>query len=586
MSIYKICRKIFDGMKVKELDKNKKISKIFSFCIKLSFRASKLYTILLFITELAFPGLVLLSSIFYKVLIDMLVDDVTFRDKIYFILIGVFIANVIQLLFSNISQYFREMQSNILEKNISILLMSTIYRTELESFDNSEYYDKLEESNNSISSIIEFTQNIISLVSSFISFISILVVLVNFNYLFAIVITASSIPYSIIRVIYTKKYYILSIDQINSIRKQNYFRQLFSDKKHIKEIKLLEVGDYFIEQYLGKWKKNHSQRKEIKKNSVILLSTAESLLELVKSFLGIYLVHNVIVGLSSIGDFSLGISLLDQIKNTILRISSSTVNLYENRARISRFLDVVNNEEVLIECGEIDICTINKIELKNVSFSYKGMKNYILEDINIVISAGDIVAIVGDNGSGKSTLIKLLLRMYEPTEGVIYINDININKISISSLRRCFSVYFQNLENYCITLEENICLSDLSAKHKRMRINNLLEMSKLRKFYDEENLNVEITKYFSESGHELSGGENQKLALSRSLYRRAPVLILDEPTSCIDIDTKKALFRDIINDFNGEIMILITHDIDNIKIASRVLMLSGGKLADFNYDAS
>lgn len=220
------------------------------------------------------------------------------------------------------------------------------------------------------------------------------------------------------------------------------------------------------------------------------------------------------------------------------------------------------------------------IEFVNVGFKYPRSEDYVLKNINIKIAPGEHLSIVGLNGAGKTTFIKLLCRLYDVTEGEILIDGVNIKDYSEEDYRRLFAVVFQDFQLFAFSLRENIALGDEANDD---RINEVLRQSGL--YEDamklEHGLDTTLFKSFDEKGTELSGGQKQKTAISRALYRNAPIVILDEPTAALDPVAEYDIYRQFNTLVGGKTAIYISHRLSSCKFCDRIAVFANETVKEY-----
>lgn len=220
------------------------------------------------------------------------------------------------------------------------------------------------------------------------------------------------------------------------------------------------------------------------------------------------------------------------------------------------------------------------IEFKNVWFKYPGSDIYALKNVNLTIKEREKLCIVGMNGSGKSTLIKLLMRLYFPTEGEILLNGININCYDYSAYQRLFAPVFQDFANYHLTIGENITFSkeyDLKKLNKICKQCGLMELlEKLPKGYE-----TQVGKWIDESGIDPSGGEEQRIAIARARYRDGYVFVLDEPTAALDPFAEYEIYSQFNSMTENKTAIFITHRLSAVKLADAVVVFDNGELKEY-----
>jgi ATP-binding cassette subfamily B protein len=221
------------------------------------------------------------------------------------------------------------------------------------------------------------------------------------------------------------------------------------------------------------------------------------------------------------------------------------------------------------------------LSFKNVSFKYPTSNGNVLEDISLSIEPGEVVALVGENGSGKTTFVKLMCRLYDPNEGAITLDGLDLRRFETTALRREISVIFQDYVKYHLTARENIWFGNilLPPDHKDIEkaafhsgADNLIH--RLPKGYE-----TPLGKWF-EDGEELSIGEWQKIALARAFLRDAQVIALDEPTSALDAKSEYEVFRNFRKLLDGRSAVLISHRFSTVKMADRIFVFDAGKIIE------
>lgn len=220
------------------------------------------------------------------------------------------------------------------------------------------------------------------------------------------------------------------------------------------------------------------------------------------------------------------------------------------------------------------------VEFKNVSFRYPGndsLNPYVLENLSFTINPGEKIAIVGVNGAGKTTLIKLLCRVYDPTDGVILVNGIDLRNIHLDDWQQAIGILFQDFPIYNLTIRESIGVGRISEEPNDERVKEAAGFSGADEFIT--NYNQLIWKDFKD-GIDLSKGQHQRLAVARMFYRNAAITILDEPTASIDAVTEEKIFTSLEKNMQGKTVILITHRFSTVKNADKILMLEHGKIIE------
>ncbi len=288
--------------------------------------------------------------------------------------------------------------------------------------------------------------------------------------------------------------------------------------------------------------------------------------------------------------FSLGILVqmiqsADELNNTL---GGLVFNLQEVLKRCNYAYEFVLFMEYpeALEKGDRSVDKeIKEIEFKNVSFKYPGTDKLILDNISIKIGAGEHLSIVGLNGAGKTTFIKLLCRLYDPTEGEILVNGINIKEYDYKQYMSLFAPVFQDFKLFAFPIEENITLKEREEAEKPVgdKLGNIIDLVNLNEMLGklEKGTGTMLFKYFDESGIEPSGGEQQKIAIARALYKESPVVILDEPTAALDPIAEYEIYRQFHTLVGDKTAFYISHRLSSCRFCDEIAVFSEGKIAEY-----
>lgn len=366
-------------------------------------------------------------------------------------------------------------------------------------------------------------------------------------------------------------------------RKRYYLENTTTNFKEAKDIRMFGLREWLLGRYRELYKircdaqKRHSQ--------IWFLSGFFTNLLWIVSQIMIYawLIYSVAKGGMSIGNFSLYLAssatFFDHISSLLnginaLLAKSRQVDDYRS------FLDFDGGDgkEKGKALPELSAC---EFTFENVSFSYPKAERYALKNLNLNIKAGERLAVVGLNGAGKSTMIKLLLRLYEPTEGRILLNGVDIREYDRQSYYEAFAPVFQQVELFAFPLEENVSMKEPEETDSGKAEKCLVAAGLSEKIETLPNgTKTELLKVIYDDGVDLSGGEKQKLALARALYKEAPVVVLDEPTAALDALAEAKLYEDFDKLIGGKTAIYISHRLSSTQFCSRVAMFAEGEMVE------
>lgn len=360
-----------------------------------------------------------------------------------------------------------------------------------------------------------------------------------------------------------------------------YFLNIFSDYNTGKEIRLYKEQNLI--EHTATDKLLTDGEKLLKKAS---LHTAKSssfvaILGALVGF-GIYLFIGVkgLYGLFGIGSLVLYCGSFMQIINGIMKMAVTFGKTAEMVPLVNYYFDIVNTkDDMTYGAKELDLSEKFEIEFKNVSFKYPNMESYALKNINIKINNGEHLAVVGRNGSGKTTFIKLMCRLYDVTDGEILINGINIKEYSKESIISLYSVVFQDFKIFSTTLAQNISTNE---EYDKERLYDALDKANIKdRVLKMENKECTyLYKDLDKAGVEISGGEAQKLALARALYKDSPIVILDEPTAALDPIAEHEIYNRFNSFVENKTAIYISHRLSSCVFCDKIAVFDKSKLVE------
>lgn len=482
------------------------------------------------------------------------------------------------------SAYFRKRQSFRLEDYMYRQLHFKASGLDLINFENPPYFDKLSRA------VREATwrpnnilNNFISLFRGCISLLLMAGLLLTLEWWAALLLVVVNVPGIWLRLFFSSVLYEFRRGTTPEERKAAYFNWILTGDRPSRETRLFGTGDYFTSLF----RKFFSSRMEkelaiLKKRAVIDAITG--IFKAAALFLMLYLVTGkTLKGEITLGGMAMMILAFRQGLVNLREILTSVGGLYEDSlftGDIFEFLDLKEGIKA-VEPVEAIAPFRKEIRFENVSFRYPGNSTPAIENLSFSLPAGKITLLAGSNGSGKSTLVRLLCRLYEPDSGNIYFDGRNIKHFNPEEYRRQFSVLFQDFMLYNLTAGENIRLGDLFSGGSDERIRKAAADAGADKLIESLPAGYEtgIGPLFDES-RDLSWGEWQKIALARTFFRDAPVLVLDEPSSAIDTQTETEIYGRLKHALRGKTVLLISHRLNTVSLADRIILLEKGRLAE------
>jgi ABC-type multidrug transport system fused ATPase/permease subunit len=368
-------------------------------------------------------------------------------------------------------------------------------------------------------------------------------------------------------------------------RKGNYIIALMLGFDNGKEIRINNLKEWIGEKfetirvgYMSEFKK--VVYKYLKIN---LLSITSTIVQ--DALIYSYLAYRVISKPSiTIGQFTMYLTAIGNFSSALNNITSQFVSLSQNSLYVDKFkefMDLKSDNEKFENKVLSDIKENNYIfEFKNVSFKYPGSEKYALKNINIVIDFSQKLSIVGMNGSGKTTFIKLLTRLYEPTEGQILLNGVDIKTITYKEYVKLFAVVFQDFKLFAFSMEENIVLN---GEKDETKVLEAIKKSGLQNKLDKlpKGTQTSIFKIFDEHGIEFSGGESQKLVIARALYKNSPIIVLDEPTAALDPLAEYEIYKSFDELVKNKTAIYVSHRLSSSRFCDKVAVFHNGEIIEY-----
>jgi len=497
-----------------------------------------------------------LVVIFINVLFDWVQNKINF-STIALMIFFVALTYILIIMFAKwFENYYKPSTIPAIQKKLLKKLYNKSIEVDVENFDNPEFYDNFIWSMQQMDSgAIAVIDDMCNLLRNIIISVSIFGILLTINYIILITIFFSVgvtvfLYYFIIRINFQKEV------AINSYRrKSDYFKRIFYLKEYAKELRITNISRLI----LNKFDENEANIRSIllkygKKLQLVNTLNGITISTLLDTGLILILSYQLFVTKSiTIGQFTASSYAIWFLFSSLNGLMFGINRFPEHALRINKTATFLRSKSNMMSSANANENSDNvsaDLELRNVCFEYTRGGKKILKNINMTIKKGDKIAIVGENGAGKSTLIKLILRLYNPTSGNIYYNNINVTDLDIGNYRKNFSTVFQDYKIFAATLGQNVTLD---LEYNTEQVNNALEKSL---FYSDEslkaiNLNSSLTKEFEKDGINLSGGQTQKLAVARSFLDKN-IIILDEPSSSLDVISEYELNKVITEETGGE----------------------------------
>ena len=375
-------------------------------------------------------------------------------------------------------------------------------------------------------------------------------------------------------------------ESVSEVRSYRFFADFAADLRYFKDVEIYDGQDLVLEkadiyhQNVIKTSTDYFNKNGIYTGIMNVSANGSIILTL------IYLTYKLIDKAINLANFTMYFNSLIQVINATNLIQQNYAKVISVNAQLEVFFNFLEMEEALLDKGEItDIDTDEiRIRFENVSFKYPASEDYVLKDASFEIGNAETVALVGKNGAGKSTIVKLLCKFYEPTEGHIYLNDIDISKISTKRYYEIISPTFQDFRLFPFRISENITskLKDDITKDDYRNMDKAFSLLNLSSWIGRqvEKEDTFLTYLFSDKSVEPSGGIGQKIALARSIFHEGKFFIMDEPTSALDPRSEQEIFENMLKISKGQTSLFISHRLSSTKYADRIIVCDKGKITE------
>ena len=492
---------------------------------------------------------------------------------------------VLQLLLSRGQGLLRELLRAVLGNHVNVGILEKASVLELRHFEDAAVYDKMQNARREASTRpLNLVLGVATIGQHALMLATFAALLSRLSAWSVVIIAVASLPAFLAEVGLSGDAFRLQNWRAPEARRHNYLEWLLTRDSHVKEVKLFGLGPLILGRYKTLFDKFYREDKRLalKRASLGVGLGSLSLFAFYGGYL--YMAVRAAQGAISLGDLTLYLTVFRLAQSSFQQILSSLGALYEDGLFMSNLFTFLDIPALAEEPRGVAVHLPkgpHRVELRNVSFKYDGSDRYAVKDINLVIEPGEKVALCGDNGAGKSTLIKLLLRLYEPTEGAIFYGGVDVRDLDPRELRERIGVVFQDFVRYQFSAAENIGLGWVPALEDRPKIELAAERGGAAATVAAlpQGLDTMLGGWF-EKGHELSGGQWQKIAIARAFMRDAEVLVLDEPTAALDAEAEAELFQRLADLAKDKSAVLVSHRFSTVRKADRIAVMRDGKIEE------
>jgi ATP-binding cassette subfamily B protein len=473
---------------------------------------------------------------------------------------------------------------DLFSNETSVRIMKHAATLDLDQFEDSDFYDKLERARQQTVGRTILLSQVLSQVQDLITMAFLAAGLMTFNPLLIVLLLIAVVPAFLGESYFNDQNYSLSRRQTPERRELDYIRYVGASDETAKEVKIFNLSGFFIDRFRMLSGKFYSDNKR--------LATKRSLWGIFFAVLGslgyytayVYIIAKTVQGKLSIGDLSFLAGSFRSLRSLLEGILTRFTSVSQGAIYLRDFFDFFEIKPKIMTPSQprpFPKPIRYGFQFEDVGFRYSNSDRWANRHLNFSFHAGEKLALVGENGAGKTTLVKLLARLYDPTEGRILLDGHDLREYDLVELRTQIGVIFQDYLRYQMTIAQNIAVGNIKEKENRPLIVDAARQSladslveKMPGKYDQQ-----LGRRFNQ-GVELSGGEWQKIALARAYMKDAQILILDEPTSALDARAEYEVFQRFSELTKGKSAVLISHRFSTVRMADRILVLDKGQILE------
>ena len=542
------------------------------------------YSVLGMVSAAMPPIAVYLGAVLVNRIAEARVEALTWRDMLPIIL-GLWAATGLQRAIGAYMGYGRNLFVRRVQLEAERRLLEQASKVDLGHFDNSDWHDRLARAKRDVSwRPGDLTWSVLGLSGNIVTIVLMAGLLASLHWVLVVLALSAALLSLALERRVTARLYEFFYKETPEEREREYLGDLLVQPRNTKEIRAYVLADYLLGRHKERSEELFRLREQMYRSGTRISMLTGLVTGTALALAYLFVAMQGISGGISPGGVVLVIGAFTSVSGTLGNISSTFVAVDQHTTFLEdyfSFLSIDRLVPVPRPARDVPRSLEAGIEFDEVTFTYPGGTEPAVKDLSLHIRGGELIALVGENGAGKSTLVKLLLRFYDPTNGAVRIGGADLRELDPEALRSRIGVLFQDYASYALSVRENVQMGRPGQIDDDRRVLAALEDARsdwlLRTM--PKGLDAKVGRLF-EGGHDLSGGEWQRLALARIMYRDADVWILDEPTSSLDPEAEAAIFAELKEILKGRIGIVISHRFSTVRIADRIAVIVDGKVAE------
>lgn len=573
----------------------KTLKTFISVCIKIS----PSYIPLLLFRSLTETGQILINVILPKFLVDELVGGRDFNKLLLYGLLIV-ISNVIFLMINKTMKRILDVRNIYMKEKLNQSMADKIMRVEFACLEDPYYLDLKERAVfacRSMNALENLINSVTEVLKNGITIVGLLVVMFTLSPVFVLLLLLT-IGMAILMQSGFSKYQMNFYQELIPInRRYGYYMGLCYENKLQKDIRIYNMNEMLTDKVMefngkiNRWSVNFQKKQGIFLGLTGIINDLQA--AIAYGYVGLRVISNAFGSKIGIGSFTMYVSAAINFTSSATNLGKNVMTVIQMLGYLQPFMEFMSLPDEEKKEGTLTFeGKIETLRFENVSFNYPKSKNIVLNNISFEIKKGEKISIVGLNGAGKSTIVKLLCRLYQPTSGTIYINGHNIYEYEFTSYMNCLAAVFQDYKLFAFSVLENVTggeesyIGEKSQEDEKIRgkVSELLQQVGLKEKIEElpKGMDTFFGKAYDQDGIEMSGGQSQKVAIARALYKEASLIILDEPTSALDPIAEAEIYENFNQLVGDKTAIYISHRMSSSVFCDKVLVLDGGTITDFD----
>jgi len=501
------------------------------------------------------------------------------------IIAGLWVSTGVQRAIGAYMGYGRNLFVRRVQLEAERRLLEQASKVDLGHFDNSDWHDRLARAKRDVSwRPGDLTWSVLGLSGNIVTIVLMAGLLASLHYVLVVLALAAALLSLALERRVTARLYEFYYKETPEEREREYLGDLLVQPRNTKEIRAYVLADYLLGRHRDRSEELFRLREQMYRSGTRISMWTGLVTGTALALAYLFVAMQGIAGTIDPGGVVLVIGAFTSVAATLGNISSTFVAVDQHTTFLEDYFSFLSIDPLLPvpkPPRDVPASLDAGIEFDDVTFAYPGGTEPAVRNLNLHIRSGELIALVGENGAGKSTLVKLLLRFYDPTHGAVRVGGADLRDLDPAALRSRIGVLFQDYASYELSVRENVQMGRPGRVDDDRRVLAALEDARSDWLVKKmpKGLDAKVGRLF-DGGHDLSGGEWQRLALARIMYRDADIWILDEPTSSLDPEAEAAIFAELKQILKGRIGIVISHRFSTVRIADRIAVIVDGKVAE------